>query len=77
MGAIVLAAFGASPGHGGSGTAATAAATGLGVSVAHVFRGVFALGVLCPDRQLDRAWIRMEEAPACADPVRTVRRRWP
>src|SRR5713226_3607550 len=47
MGAIVLAAFGVSPGRGGSVPAVTSAATGLGVSVAHVFRGVFALGVLC------------------------------
>jgi MFS family permease len=62
MGAIVLAAFGASPGHGGSGTAATAAVTGLGVNVAHVFRGVFALGVLCLIVSLI-ALIRMEERP--------------
>jgi hypothetical protein len=60
MGAIVLAAFGASPGHGGSGTAATAADR-AGVGVAHVPRGVRAWGAV-PDRQLV-ALIRMEERP--------------
>jgi EmrB/QacA subfamily drug resistance transporter len=62
MGAIVLAAFGVSPGRGGSATAATAAASGLGISVAHVFRGVFALGVLCLIVSLI-ALICMEERP--------------
>jgi EmrB/QacA subfamily drug resistance transporter len=62
MGAIVLAAFGVSPGRGGSVTAVTSAATGLGVNVAHVFRGVFALGVLCLIVSLI-ALIRMEERP--------------
>jgi len=62
MGAIVLAAFGVSPGRGGSVTAVTSAATGLGVNVAHAFRGVFALGVLCLIVSLI-ALIRMEERP--------------
>ena len=40
----------------------TATANGLGVDVAHVFRGVFALGVLCLIVSLI-ALIRMEERP--------------
>jgi Ca2+/Na+ antiporter len=60
MGAIVLAALGVSPERGGSATALTAAASG--VNLAHVFRGVFALGVLCLVASLI-ALIRMEERP--------------
>jgi sugar phosphate permease len=60
MGAIVLAALGVSPERGGSATALTAAASG--VNLAHVFRGVFALGVLCLVVSLI-ALIRMEERP--------------
>jgi EmrB/QacA subfamily drug resistance transporter len=60
MGAIVLAALGVSPERGGSATALTAAAAG--VNLAHVFRGVFALGVVCLVVSLI-ALIRMEERP--------------
>jgi MFS family permease len=62
MGAIVLAAFGVSPQRGGSVTAVTATANALGADLAHVFRGVFALGVLCLVASLI-ALIRMEERP--------------
>jgi EmrB/QacA subfamily drug resistance transporter len=60
MGAIVLAAPVVSLERSGSGTVVTA--TALGVDLAHVFRGVFALGVLCLVVSLI-ALIRMEERP--------------
>jgi EmrB/QacA subfamily drug resistance transporter len=62
MGAIVLAALGVSYQRGGGGTVVTETATMLGVNLAHVFRGVFALGVLCLIVSLI-ALIRMEERP--------------
>jgi EmrB/QacA subfamily drug resistance transporter len=62
MGAIVLAALGVSPERGASVTAVTATASALGADLAHVFRGVFALGVLCLVASLI-ALIRMEERP--------------
>ena len=62
MGAIVLAALGFSYQRGGGGTVMTEAANMLGVNLAHVFRGVFALGVLCLIVSLI-ALIRMEERP--------------
>jgi EmrB/QacA subfamily drug resistance transporter len=62
MGAIVLAALGVSPERGGNVGAVTANANALGVDLAHVFRGVFALGVLCLLVSLI-ALIRMEERP--------------
>ena len=60
MGAIVLAGLGVSIERGGSVPVATAIAPG--VDLAHVFRGVFALGVLCLVVSLI-ALIRMEERP--------------
>ena len=60
MGAIVLAGLGVSIERGGSVTVVTA--TAPGVDLAHVFRGVFALGVLCLVVSLI-ALIRMEERP--------------
>jgi MFS family permease len=62
MGAIVLAALGVSPQRGGGVTVVTAATNALGADLAHVFRGVFALGVLCLIASLI-ALIRMEERP--------------
>src|SRR5882757_6098962 len=63
MGAIVLAALGVSPERGGNSAALTAtAANALGVDLAHVFRGVFALGVVCLIASLI-ALLRMEERP--------------
>jgi EmrB/QacA subfamily drug resistance transporter len=62
MGAILLAALGVSPERGGSTAAVTATATALGIDIAYVFRGVFALGVLCLIASLI-ALIRMEERP--------------
>jgi ABC-type nitrate/sulfonate/bicarbonate transport system permease component len=62
MGAIVLNALGASPERGGSAGHVTAAAQALGVDLAHVFRGVFALGVVCLVISLI-ALIWMEERP--------------
>jgi EmrB/QacA subfamily drug resistance transporter len=62
MGAIVLAGLGVSSQRGGSVTAVTATANALGADLAHVFRGVFALGVLCLVASLI-ALIRMEERP--------------
>jgi EmrB/QacA subfamily drug resistance transporter len=62
MGAIVLAALGVSPERGGSTAALTATASARGVDLAHMFRGVFALGVLCLVVSLI-ALIRMEERP--------------
>ena len=62
MGAIVLAALGVAPQRGGGATAVTGTAAALGVDLAHVFRGVFALGVLCLIASLI-ALIRMEERP--------------
>jgi MFS family permease len=62
MGAIVLAALGISPERGGSVTAVAATANARGANLAHAFRGVFALGVLCLVASLI-ALIRMEERP--------------
>jgi hypothetical protein len=62
MGAIVLAALVVSPERGGNSAALTATASARGVDLAHVFRGVFALGVLCLVISLI-ALIRMEERP--------------
>jgi MFS family permease len=62
MGAIVLAALGVSPQRGGGVTAVTATANAHGADLAHVFRGVFALAVLCLIASLI-ALIRMEERP--------------
>jgi MFS family permease len=62
MGAILLAALDVTPERGGSITVVTAAANALGIDLAHVFRGVFALGVLCLMVSLI-ALIRMEERP--------------
>jgi EmrB/QacA subfamily drug resistance transporter len=61
MGAIVLAAIGLAPQRGGP-TVVTAAANASGADLAHVFRGVFALGVLCLVISLI-ALIRMEQRP--------------
>jgi MFS family permease len=62
MGAILLATLGVSPERGSSITVVTATANALGVDLAHVFRGVFALGVMCLIVSLI-ALIRMEERP--------------
>ena len=62
MGAIVLAGLGVSIERGGSFTDVTAPAPASGVDLAHVFRGVFALGVLCLVVSLI-ALMRMEERP--------------
>ena len=62
MGAIVLAALGVVSQAGGDLAAVTRAAGGRGVDVAHVFRGVFSVGVLCLVVSL-LAMIRMEERP--------------
>jgi hypothetical protein len=61
MGAILLATLGVAPERGGHVMTATAA-NALGVDLAHVFRGVFAFGVLCLIASLV-ALIRMEERP--------------
>jgi MFS family permease len=61
MGALVLAAIGLAPQRGGP-TVVTAAANASGADLAHVFRGVFALGVLCLIISLI-ALIRMEQRP--------------
>jgi EmrB/QacA subfamily drug resistance transporter len=61
MGAIVLAAIGLAPQRGGA-TVVTATANATGTDLAHVFRGVFALGVLCLVVSLI-ALIRMEQRP--------------
>jgi EmrB/QacA subfamily drug resistance transporter len=60
MGAILLAALGVSPERSGSITVVTATANSSGVDLAHVFRGVFTLGVLCLIVSLI-ALLRMEE----------------
>src|SRR5262249_38364795 len=63
MGAILLATLGVAPERGGHVTVMTAtAANALGVDLAHVFRGLFAFGVLCLIASLV-ALIRMEERP--------------
>jgi MFS family permease len=62
MGAILLSALGVSPERGGTTAVVTATASALGVDLAHVFRGVFALGVLCLIASLI-ALILMEERP--------------
>jgi MFS family permease len=63
MGAILLATLGVAPERGGHVTVMSAtAANALGVDLAHVFRGVFALGVVCLIASLI-ALIRMEERP--------------
>jgi hypothetical protein len=61
MGAMVLAGLGAAPARGG-GAAVTATAVAHGADLAHIFRGVFALGVLCLIVSLI-ALLRMEERP--------------
>jgi EmrB/QacA subfamily drug resistance transporter len=61
MGAIVLAAIGLAPQRGGA-SVVTATAIASGADLAHVFRGVFALGVLCLIISLI-ALIRMEQRP--------------
>jgi len=61
MGAIVLAAFGIAPER-GSATIVTATAKASGADLAHVFRGIFALSVLCLIISLI-ALIRMEQRP--------------
>jgi EmrB/QacA subfamily drug resistance transporter len=62
MGALLLAALGVTPERGGGSAALTAAATARGIDLAHVFRGVFALAVLCLVLSLI-ALLRMEERP--------------
>jgi EmrB/QacA subfamily drug resistance transporter len=62
MGAVVLTGLGVSPGSGGSLAAVAASATVKGAGLAHVFRGVFGLGVVCLIVSLI-ALIRMEERP--------------
>jgi EmrB/QacA subfamily drug resistance transporter len=62
MGAIVLAGLGVTVERGGGTASVTGATNALGVDQAHVFRGVFALGVLCLVVSLI-ALIRMEERP--------------
>ena len=62
MGAIVLNALGVSPERGGNITHVTAAVQTLGIDLAHVFRGVFALGVVCLVISLI-ALLWMEERP--------------
>ena len=62
MGAIVLAALGVSYQRGGNTTVVTETANAVGTSPAHVFRGIFALSVLCLIASLV-ALIRMEQRP--------------
>ena len=63
MGAILLATLGVAPERGGHVTVMSAtAANALGIDLAHVFRGVFVLGVVCLVTSLI-ALIRMEERP--------------
>ncbi len=62
MGAIVLAALGVTPERGGSVTTVTATAQAMGIDLANVFRGVFALGVVCLVISLI-ALLWMEERP--------------
>jgi MFS family permease len=62
MGAIVLNALGVSPGRGGGSGSVTAAAQAMGIDLAHVFSGVFALGVVCLVISLI-ALLWMEERP--------------
>jgi len=62
MGAIVLAGLGVMVERGGSVAVATGSANALGLDLSHVFRGVFALGVLCLIVSLI-ALIWMEERP--------------
>jgi len=62
MGAIVLAALGVSYQRGGNATVVTETANAVGTSPAHVFRGIFALSVLCLIASLV-ALIRMEQRP--------------
>jgi hypothetical protein len=62
MGALLLATLGVAPERGGRGTAMTATANAVGFDLAHAFRGVFALGVVCLIASLI-ALIRMEERP--------------
>ena len=61
MGAIVLAAVGLAPRRGGP-AVVTTTVSASGADLAHVFRGVFAVGVLCLVISLI-ALIRMEERP--------------
>jgi MFS family permease len=62
MGAIVLNALGVSPERGSGSASVTASAQALGVDLAHVFSGVFALGVVCLVISLI-ALLWMEERP--------------
>jgi EmrB/QacA subfamily drug resistance transporter len=62
MGAIVLNSLGVSPERGSGGSSVTAAAQAMGIDLAHVFSGVFALGVVCLVISLI-ALIWMEERP--------------
>ncbi len=62
MGAIVLAGLGVAPERGSRATSVAATASAPGVDLALVFRGVFALGVLCLIVSLI-ALILMEERP--------------
>jgi len=62
MGALLLAALGVAPERGGSTAIMAATANAPGVDLAHVFRGVFAIGVVCLVVSLI-ALIWMEERP--------------
>jgi EmrB/QacA subfamily drug resistance transporter len=62
MGAVLLAALGVAPERGGSTVIIAATANARGVDLAHVFRGVFAIGVLCLLVSLI-ALILMDERP--------------
>jgi MFS family permease len=62
MGAILLAGLGVSPVRGGGVATVTASAIARAADTAHVFRDVFALGVLCLIVSLI-ALIRLEERP--------------
>jgi len=62
MGAILLAGLGVAPERGGSTIVVAATANARGVDLAHVFRGVFAIAVLCLIISLI-SLIWMEERP--------------
>jgi EmrB/QacA subfamily drug resistance transporter len=62
MGAVVFGALGVAPDRSGGTAAITAAASAVGADVAHVFRGIFALSVLCLIVSFV-ALLRMEERP--------------
>jgi len=74
MGAILLATLGVVPERGGHVTVMSAtAANALGIDLAHVFRGVFGLGVVCLIVSLI-ALIRMEERPLRGRRRKSLRR---